>query len=55
MLSFVVLNYSHKNKWEHLKYKKMTCKHVEDHKMLLNLKFMKNKHIINVHAKLQLI
>jgi hypothetical protein len=33
MFSFVVLNYSHKNKWKFLKYKKMTCEHVEDHKI----------------------
>jgi len=33
----------------------MTCEHVEDHKIFLNFKFMKNKHIINVNVKLQLI
>jgi hypothetical protein len=55
MFSFIVLNYSHKRKWQHLKYNKMTCEHVEDHKIFLKFKFMKNKHIINVHVKLQLI
>jgi len=33
----------------------MTCEHVEDHKIFLNFKSMKNKLIINVHVKLTLI
>jgi len=55
MFSFFKLNYLHKNKCQHLKYNKMTCEHVEDHKIFFKFKFMKNKHIINVHVKLHLI